>query len=181
MLDKIISFINDRPILLVGAAIDLDGHDIEFDGVIVRMNTSRRWGNCDLWFLNSSISRSEFLESKNELEEKYIIRGNGDRQGTLQQTKSYPEEWVGHTYFWDYQCWEDMVEEIKIPRPLTGTIAAYWFLKYTNSELTLLNFDCFEKFKVNPVRKTRVAPVHSPELDKAYLLSQERIKMVSMY
>jgi len=172
--------IDDRDILIVGAAVDLSNQPISFDGVIVRLNTSRRWGDCDIWFLNTSTDYFEYQASQNGMDERFIIRGNGDRDG-VNMKRNYPSEWESHTFFWDPAEWKTMTERMNIPRPLTGTIATYWFHEYTNSQITLLNFDFFDRYKINPVRKTRVAPVHSPELDKQYIDSLQRVKQVSTY
>jgi len=178
--DQIVEFIKDREILIVGASVDLQGHDIEFDGVIVRLNTSRRWGNCDIWFLNTSTDYNEYQASQNGMDERFIIRGNGDRDGANMK-RNYPPEWEHHTHFWDPEEWKTMTQEIGIERPLTGTIATYWFKKYTQSELTLLNFDFFQTHKINPVRKTQLAPVHKPMLDKEYITYLEGVNMVNSY
>lgn len=175
--EQIQQFINNRPILIVGAAVDLANQPIEFEGVIVRLNTSRRWGDCDIWFLNTSTDYNEYQASQNGMDERFIIRGNGDREGANMR-RNYPPEWEGHTYFWDPEEWKTMTEEIGIERPLTGTIATYWFKKYTESELTLLNFDFFQTRKINPVRKTQLAPVHTPNLDKQYIESLDNVNMV---
>ena len=179
-IEQIQQFVNDRPILIVGAAVDLANHPIEFDGVIVRLNTSRRWGPCDIWFLNTSTDPFEYHASQNGMDERFIIRGNGDSDGANMR-RNFPPEWEGHTFFWDPKDWKTMTEEIGVERPLTGTIATYWFKKYTNSEITLLNFDFFNKYKVNPVRKTRLAPVHDPELDRKYIMSLQGVNLVSTF
>lgn len=177
---QIQEYIDDRDILIVGAAVDLSDQPIEFDGVIVRLNTSRRWGECDIWFLNSSISPNEYHESQNGMTQQFILRCNGDRDG-VNMKRNYPEEWMDSTFFWDPKEWQIMTEKMNIPRPLTGTIATYWFHEYTNSQITLLNFDFFNHFKINPVRKTRLAPVHTPEKDKQYIDSLNRVTQVSTY
>jgi hypothetical protein len=176
---EIVEFINDRDILIVGSAVDLSNTKIEFDGVVVRLNTSRRWGECDIWFLNTGTDDREFHKSKNAMNEKYIIRGTGTNKGF--NMKKIPLEWYDHTHFWEVEAWEAMVEEIKIPRPTTGTIATYWFHKYTNSKLFLLNFDFYERYKRNIVRNLPMAPVHNPQLDKRYIQSLDRIEFLYTY
>lgn len=176
---EILEFINDRDILIVASAVDLTNHKIDFDGVVVRLNTSRRWGECDIWFLNTGTDERELRKSQNGMYEKYIIRGTGTNKGF--NLYKIPEDWFSHTHFWEVEAWEAMVEEINIPRPTTGTIAAYWFHKYTKSNLFLLNYDFYENFKYNVVRKIQMAPVHKPELDKKYLQSLDRITFLYTY
>ena len=66
---------------------------------------------------------------------------------------------------------------MQVPRPLTGTIAAYWFHKYTTSKLFLINYDFYETNKRHTVRNIpQPAPVHKPWLDKAYLETLDRIE-----
>ena len=179
-IEQVQQFISNRPILIVGASVDLNNQPIEFEGVIVRLNTSRRWGPCDIWFLNTSTDYNEYQASQNGMDERFIIRGNGDRDGANMR-RNYPPEWEGHTCFWDPEEWKVMSEEIGIERPLTGTIATYWFKKYTESEITLLNFDFFQQYKVNPVRKTQLAPVHEPLLDREYITNLKGINLVSTF
>jgi hypothetical protein len=179
-IEQIQQFIDNRPILIVGASVDLAGQPIEFEGVTVRLNTSRRWGSCDIWFLNTSTDYYEYQASQNGMDERYIIRGNGDRDGANMR-RNYPPEWEGHTFFWDPDEWKLMTEEIGIERPLTGTIATYWFKRYTESEITLLNFDFYQNYKINPVRKTMLAPVHTPELDSQYITNLEGVNLVSTF
>ena len=72
--------------------------------------------------------------------------------------RNYPEEFLPHTYFWDVENWKNMTKEMQ-DRPLTGTIAAYWFHKYTNL-LYLINYDFYEQNKVHTVKNIpQPAPV----------------------
>jgi hypothetical protein len=171
----IISYIGDKPIVIVGSSKDISHLKINYP-IVVRLNSSRRWGDCDIWFNNYCNGLDEHYKSSGSNNEKFIIRGNGDRDGS-NMIRNYPEEWYNKTYFWDPKYWKEMTEEINIDRPLTGTIAAYWFLRYTTSKITLLNFDFYKTVKIHTVRKiVQPAPVHKPELDEAYLKNNNRIE-----
>lgn len=175
LLSEIVNFIEDRPIVIVGSSKDLSGIEIQYP-VVVRLNSSRRWGNCDIWFNNYCNGLDEHFKSSGLGNEKFIIRGNGDREGS-NMVRNYPTEWYEKTLFWNPKEWLEMTQEIKIERPLTGTIAAYWFHKHTNSKITLLNFDFYKTVKVHTVRKIKQpAPVHKPELDEKYLNSLNRLE-----
>ena len=174
--EDITNFINNRDIYIISSGVNLDGIDIEtFGNVLVRLNSSRRWGDCDIWFNNQSQDPKFQRDSRGSRNEKYIIRANGDNNGANMH-RNYPEEFLPHTYFWRPEFWRQMTEEMGIDRPLTGTIAAYWFHKYTESNIHLVNYDFYEQNKVHTVRNIpQPAPVHKPWLDKAFLSTLDRI------
>ena len=61
-----------------------------------------------------------------------------------------------------------MAADLKYDRPLTGTIAIYWFLKYTKlKSLTIAGFDHFETN--NTHAKTGLVKPHKVEQDKGYI------------
>jgi len=175
--EDVINFINNRDIYIVSSGVNLDGRHIEtFGDVLVRLNSSRRWGNCDIWFNNQSQDQRFQRDSQGRGGEKFIIRANGDHKGA-NMYRNFPEEWLSHTYFWRHEFWKQMTEEIGIDRPLTGTIATYWFHKYTNSRIKLINFDYYETNKVHTVRGIpQPAPVHKPWLDKEYISNLDRVE-----
>ena len=175
--NEIINFVDNRPVLIVGSSKDISHIKIDFP-VVVRINSSRRWGDCDIWFNNYCNGLQEHYNSSGSGEEKYVIRGNGDREGS-NMLRNYPPEWHNKTLFWHPAHWETMVEEIEIPRPLTGTIATYWFHKYTNSDIFLLNFDFYRTVKTHTIRGIKQpAPCHNPELDENWIASLDRIQSV---
>lgn len=175
LLSEIIDFIDNRDIYIVSSGVPLDGVVIEGAPVLVRLNSSRRWGDCDIWFNNQSQDPKFQHDSQGSGGERFIIRANGDNKGANMR-RNFPTEWA-HTYFWPVEDWETMTEEMQVPRPLTGTIAAYWFHKYTTSKLFLINYDFYETNKRHTVRNIpQPAPVHKPWLDKAYLETLDRIE-----
>ena len=174
LFDSIMTAVNDKDIYILGSSKNLDSVKINCP-FLVRLNSSRRWGDCDVWFNNQSQDTKFQQDSKGGYSERFIIRANGDRQGD-NMLRNYPEEFKYNTYFWNPNLWEEMVAEIGIERPLTGTIAAYWFHKYTNNNITLINYDFYKKVKRHTVRGIpQPAPVHKPEQDEAYLKSLTRI------
>lgn len=176
---RIIDYIDNKPIVIVASSKDLTGITINYP-VVVRLNSSRRWGNCDIWVNNYCNGLDEHYKSAGDGTERFIIRANGDREGT-NMVRNFPEDWSEKTYFWDPTSWKQMTEEIKIERPLTGTIATYWFHTYTNSNITLLNFDFYRTVKTHTIRKIpQPAPVHKPELDYYYLNSLERVSWATI-
>ena len=175
LLNSIVNFINNRDIYIISSGVPLDG--VEFDvPVLVRLNSSRRWGDCDIWFNNQSQDPKFQRDSRGSGEERFIIRANGDNEGANMR-RNYPEEFLPHTYFWSVHAWKEMTQTMNIARPLTGTIAAYWFHQHTESNIFLINYDFYENNKVHTVRGIpQPAPVHKPWLDKEYLQSLDRIE-----
>ena len=174
--EDITNFINNRDIYIISSGINLDGIEIEtFGNVLVRLNSSRRWGDCDIWF-NNQVQDPKFQrDSRGSGNEKYIIRANGDNDGAFMYLH-YPKEFLPHTYFWRPEFWRQMTKEMSIDKPLTGTIAAYWFHKYTESTIHLINYDFYEQNKVHTVKNIpSPTPCHKPWLDKAFLGGLDRI------
>lgn len=168
--EKILNFVGTKDIYILASSINLQDVDIKAP-LLVRLNSSRRWGNCDIWFNNQSQDPKFQLDSAGNYRDKYIIRGNGDREGA-NMVRNYPEEFMSRTFFWDPAEWKTMTERTGIERPLTGTIAAYWFHVHTGNKITLLNYDFYKTVRRHTVRNIpQPAPVHKPELDERYLRS----------
>jgi len=175
MLNNIIDFIDNRPIIIISGSKVIG--DLHTDAIVVRLNSSRRWGSCDIWFNNQSQPTYFQEESRGIGDEQWIIRANGDNKGANMK-RNYPTDWK-HTYFWPVEDWEEMVKEMSIARPLTGTIATYWFHRYTRSQIHLLNFDYYETIKIHAVKGTPgPPPVHKPWLDKAWILGLDRVEHI---
>jgi len=117
LLSEIVNFIEDRPIVIVGSSKDLSGIEIQYP-VVVRLNSSRRWGNCDIWFNNYCNGLDEHFKSSGLGNEKFIIRGNGDREGS-NMVRNYPTEWYEKTLFWNRspttvdEATEKLIEEVE--------------------------------------------------------------------
>jgi hypothetical protein len=172
--EKILNYVGNKHIYIIGSSVNLQ--DVQINApILVRLNSSRRWGDCDIWFNNQSQDTKFQLDSEGSFKDKFIIRANGDRQGS-NMLRNYPSDFLSRTFFWHPSEWERMTKEMKIERPLTGTIAAYWFHKYTGNEITLVNYDFYRKVKRHTVRGIpQPAPVHNPEQDHEFLNSLDRI------
>ena len=81
LLSEIIEFIDNRDIYIVSSGVPLDGVVIEGAPVLVRLNSSRRWGDCDIWFNNQSQDPKFQHDSHGSGNERFIIRANGDNKG----------------------------------------------------------------------------------------------------
>jgi len=174
LLDKILKHIGNKHIYILAPSITLPDVLITAP-ILVRLNSSRRWGDCNIWFNNQDTEEITHLESESIYKDKFIIRANSDSDGD-NLLANYPERLLGRTYFWSPSSWESMIEDIKIEHPLTGTIAAYWFHKYTQNDITLVNYDFYKIHKIhNLTRDIEPGNHQNPEQDKKFLESLPRI------
>jgi len=170
LVKEILNYIGDKNIYILGDMLDLSDVIINAP-VLVRINGNNTWGKCDIWF-----SDDEHLEYST-YPQKYIIRSPKDGNASL-ILKNYPSGLENRTLFLGADFWAQMLLETKIEYPLTETVAAYWFLKNTSSNITLLNYNFSNKHTDYATGKViYLDDKHNPELDKEYLSSQPRISL----
>jgi len=170
LLKEIVEYIDNKNIYIVGEIANLSDVIINAP-ILVRLNGTHSWGKCDIWF--SDDDQLEYFSYP----QKYIIRSpkDGDDSSLL---KDYPASLKNKTIFMDSSVWGQMVAETKISFPLTETVAAYWFLKHTSSNITLLNYNFSTKHTNYSTNKTiYLDKKYTPELDKEYLSSQDRVTL----
>lgn len=112
----------------------------------LRINYGMMGGHADIWVNN--IAQDASVHHKLHAEERYILRLNAEYLERIRGTRMhymYPQFLHSITYFWNNDEFEAMASELDYARPLSGTIAIYWLLKYTQPEsLTITGFDLFK-------------------------------------
>lgn len=166
-LEEIQNYCRGQRLLLIGNAARTQ--EIPHD-VLARINYGMLGGPCDIWVNN--IAQSEEIQHKLHGEERYILRLNAEYVEAQRGTRllyGYPQFLHALTYFWNNDEFEAMVKELSYARPLAGTIAIYWFLKYTELEsLTITGFDLFET--PNAYAGTQVSGCHDIQKDSRIMM-----------
>jgi hypothetical protein len=130
------------------------------------MNYGVLGGDADIW-VNNIAQSFEIQRQLARIKSKCVLRLNAERDG-YRLNYNYPEELHHKTYFWNAFEYKQMIREIGFKRPLTGTIAIYWFLRYTKPDLvTITGFNFFQT--ENAFTGTTATPCHSVDKDRDYV------------
>lgn len=146
-----------------------DRHPKIKDSILVRINKGIKLGDCDVW-INNLIHLGINERHKNKA--KIIMRLNAELNG--QRLRSCTDNLdQDKLYIWNVKEWEEAAEEIgerKDFRPLSGTLAVYWFLKHTEpKEILLSGFDFFTH------GDKRAAKLHYPDTDRKWIRQQKNV------
>ena len=121
-----------RVILIGNATTDVPPSLGDYDKV-VRMNQGGADHDCDIWVNN--LVYSECVPKPLPPRNKELLRLT-----TLASGKLFPPNWEARTTRWTFEEFKRMTKELRLPRPSTGMMALYYFIKNTDYTIDVAGF-----------------------------------------
>ena len=136
-----VSYFEGKKVLLVGNSENPKEQDYLKYNTIVRMNLGVQEEPCDVW-INNLVRQGHNLLGHIPQVDK-IMRMNCEKDG--RRLYRYPKELDRYKmWFWNVNDYNNLCNKFAYKRPTTGLIAIYYFLTFTNCDLTITGYDFFE-------------------------------------